>query len=75
MPAPTRVFRNSSSRKRRAGKSGSLEKMVTEYQQVRFYGSLGGASPVKRIDPKTGEVVEVLDPDNRAVLPKAKGSV
>jgi len=49
--------------------------MVTEYQQVRFYGSLGGASPVKRIDPKTGEVVEVLDPDNRAVLPKAKGSV
>jgi hypothetical protein len=25
-----------------------------------FYGTLGPASPVKRIDPKTGEVVEII---------------
>jgi hypothetical protein len=27
-----------------------------------FYGTLGPASPVKRIDPKTGEVIEILNP-------------
>jgi hypothetical protein len=25
-----------------------------------FYGTLGPASPTKRIDPKTGEVVETI---------------
>jgi hypothetical protein len=25
-----------------------------------FYGKLGPASPAKRIDPKTGEVVEII---------------
>jgi hypothetical protein len=39
---------------------------ATEFQQARdkaFYGSLGGASPVRRIDPNTGKVVAVIDPD------------
>ena len=27
----------------------------------RLYGSLGPASPVRRIDPKTGAVVEVIE--------------
>ena len=30
--------------------------------EKQFYGKLGPASPVKRIDPKTGNVVEVIDP-------------
>jgi hypothetical protein len=25
-----------------------------------FYGTLGPASPVKRIDPKTGDVIEII---------------
>ena len=27
-----------------------------------LYGSLGPASPVRRMDPKTGSVVEVIEP-------------
>ena len=26
-----------------------------------LYGSLGAASPVRRIDPKTGSVIEVIE--------------
>ena len=50
---------------------------ATEYQKARdkaFYGSLGGASPVRRIDPKTGKVIAVIDPETGAALamPHAK---
>jgi hypothetical protein len=34
-----------------------------EYRRAReklLFGSLGAASPVKRIDPRTGEVVEII---------------
>jgi hypothetical protein len=47
--------------------------MATEYQQARdkaFYGSLGGASPVRRIDPNTGKVFAVIDPQTGKPLPK-----
>src|SRR5262245_51301300 len=72
---PTDPFnRNRSLKKRRETKRKSpYDKMVIEYKRAReraFYGSLGGASPVRRIDPKTGKVVEVLDPETGAVLPK-----
>jgi hypothetical protein len=30
-----------------------------------LFGSLGGASPVRKIDPKTGDVIAVIDPKNR----------
>jgi hypothetical protein len=37
---------------------------AAEYQKAleNWFGSLGAASPVKRIDPKTGKVVAVIDP-------------
>ena len=31
-----------------------------------LFGSLGGASPVKKIDPHTGAVVEIIDPETGA---------
>ena len=37
---------------------------VGEIRQMRdrlLYGSLGAASPVRRIDPKTGCVIEVIE--------------
>ena len=40
------------------------KKLAEENQRIRdrlFYGSLGPASPVRRIDPKTGAVVEVIE--------------
>jgi hypothetical protein len=40
---------------------------ASEYKKALdkfLYGSLGGASPVRRIDPKTGDVVAVIDPKN-----------
>jgi hypothetical protein len=33
---------------------------VRKESDKHFYGTLGPASPVKRIDPKTGEVVEII---------------
>jgi len=49
------------SRPRRRGRRLS-EKAFRNQSDAHFYGTLGPASPVKRIDPKTGEVIEVLNP-------------
>jgi hypothetical protein len=35
-----------------------------------LFGSLGGASPVRKIDPKTGDVIAVIDPKNRPTSSK-----
>jgi|RhiMetdeSRZDD1v2_1073273.scaffolds.fasta_scaffold484315_4 hypothetical protein len=36
------------------------EKAMREESNTLFYGTLGPASPAKRIDPKSGEVVEII---------------
>jgi hypothetical protein len=36
------------------------EEALRKASDKQFYGKLGPASPVKRIDPKTGEVVEII---------------
>jgi hypothetical protein len=36
------------------------EKALRKQSDNQFYGKMGPASPVKRIDPKTGEVVEII---------------
>jgi hypothetical protein len=48
-------------RKRPRGRRLS-EKSFRKQSDAQFYGTLGPASPVKRIDPKTGEVIEILNP-------------
>jgi hypothetical protein len=50
-------FRRSGERKR--GRRLSEEALRNESAKY-FYGKLGPASPAKRIDPKTGEVVEII---------------
>jgi len=64
MPGPTDLFKVKRLRtRRRSVTPRSLSE--AEYLQARerlLFGSLGAASPVKRIDPKTGNVVEVIDP-------------
>jgi hypothetical protein len=73
MSKPTDLFKNTS-RKKRPRRTG-YKKMATEYQQARdkaFYGSLGGASPVRRIDPNTEKVVAVIDPKTGLALPPAE---
>jgi hypothetical protein len=71
MPAPTNLFRTRSPRTKRraAGKPRSLSE--AEYLRARerlLFGSLGPASPAKRIDPRTGAVVAVIDPVATVVL-------
>jgi len=71
MPGPTNLFKRKTRPKRREMKT-SAEQAATEYRQARdkaFYGSLGGASPVRRIDPNTGKVVAVIDPETGATVP------
>jgi len=72
MPGPTDLFKNTSLKKRRGTTRRSpYDEMVAEHKRARDkakYGSLGGASPVRRIDPKTGQVVEVLDPETGAAI-------
>jgi hypothetical protein len=48
-----------SGRPRRRGRRMS-EEALRKASDKQFYGRLGPASPVKRIDPKTGEVVEII---------------
>jgi hypothetical protein len=76
MSGPPELFKKNTSLKKRRGtrRMGyNYKKMATEYQQARdkaFYGSLGGASPVRRIDPNTGKVFAVIDPQTGKPLPK-----
>jgi hypothetical protein len=63
MPGPTDLFKTKSLRTRRRQKTEPRGVTEAEYVRAReklLFGSLGGASPVKRIDPKTGAVVEII---------------
>ena len=71
MGRTTKLFKKKTPPKRRQKKT-SAEQAATEYRQARdkaFYGSLGGASPVRRIDPNTGKVIAVIDPKTGATVP------
>jgi hypothetical protein len=63
MPGPTDLFKTRSLRTRRERKTEPAGLTEAEYLRTRekfLFGSLGPASPVKRIDPRTGEVVEII---------------
>jgi len=68
MATPTTIF-NKNRRKKRSSKKG-YDQLASEYKRARdrAFGSLGGASAVKRIDPTTGKVVAVLDPETGVPL-------
>jgi hypothetical protein len=62
MGRPTRLFANTPLKKRRL----KTNKQVTaDYWRARdrfLFGSLGAASPVRRIDPGAGKVVAIVKP-------------
>ena len=65
MGAHTKLFRRAAAGRRRDSKRVYQKQSTDEIRRIRdrlLYGSLGPASPVRRIDPKTGSVVEVIEP-------------
>jgi hypothetical protein len=64
MPTKLQQLRKEQIRRSRAGprKRGRRlsERAMRKESNTLFYGTLGPASPTKRIDPKTGEVVEII---------------
>ena len=66
---PTKIFKKTPHKQRLAIR----KKVATEYERARerfLFGSLGAASPVRRIDPRTGKVVALIDPETGATLSK-----
>jgi hypothetical protein len=47
-------------RKEQFRKSRAAPKTFRKESDALYYGTLGPASPAKRIDPKTGAVVEII---------------
>jgi hypothetical protein len=69
---PTKLFKKTPNKERRPAVKKRAADIRAEYQQARerlVFGSLGAASPVRRIDPKTGDVVAVIDPKSGAIHP------
>ena len=64
MPTKLQLLRKEQLRRSRAGprKRGRRfsDEAMRKESNALFYGTLGPASPAKRIDPKTGEVVEII---------------
>ena len=60
---PTKLFKKTPNKKRRPAvkkRAADIRAEVRKAREGLLFGSLGAASPVKRIDPKTGEVVEII---------------
>jgi hypothetical protein len=78
MGGPTTIFQNMMLRRRR--QTGHLKKRKqtsAEFQQTRdklLFGSLGAASPVRKIDPNTGAVIALIDPGTGAILSTVRTS-
>jgi hypothetical protein len=53
-------LRGTGDRPRKRGRRRLSENAFRKESDRLFYGTLGSASPAKRIDPKTGEVVEII---------------
>jgi hypothetical protein len=69
MSGPTKMFDKTPRRKEHhaANSRAYIRHSAAEYKKAlenRLFGSSGGASPVRKIDPKTGDVVAVIDPKN-----------
>jgi hypothetical protein len=60
---PTPLFAKKRTRRKQA--PGYRKKANAAFKRAReqFFGSQGAASPVRKIDPKTGEVIATIQPD------------
>jgi hypothetical protein len=63
---PTNIFNKSRRKNRKTGNYKAYkEQAAAEYKQALerlLLGSSGAASPVKKIDPTTGAIIEMLNP-------------
>jgi hypothetical protein len=74
---PTRLFKKTPNKERRPALKKKRAEIRAEYQRARenlLFGSLGAASLVRQIDPVTGDVIALIDPETRAVLPPVSAS-
>jgi hypothetical protein len=67
MTRPTNIFNKTRRRTKSpvANKRTYKRQAAAEYERARerlLFGSLGAASPVRKIDPATGAVIEILNP-------------
>jgi len=63
---PTLLYAKKRTRKTRAKqKSGYRAEAKAAFKRAyeQLFGSQGGASPVRKIDPATGEVIAIIKPD------------
>ena len=62
MPNKLQLLRKEQLRGNRPRKRGRglSDEAMRKQADKQFYGTLGPASPVKRIDPITGEVIEII---------------
>jgi hypothetical protein len=74
MARPTNIFSRTRRRKEHPIANRAYKRQAAaEYEKAvekLLVGSTGGASPVRKIDPKTGDVVAVIDPNNRPTSSK-----
>lgn len=59
-------YRAQQMRRSKRGRPAYTARVEAERKQSKdqFYGTLGPASPVRRINPLTGEVTEIIDAKN-----------
>jgi hypothetical protein len=67
--SPSAAIFKKKRRKVKRATSFYTKEAIAERRQAtdkHLFGSLGGASPVKKIDPRSGAVVEIIDPETGA---------
>jgi hypothetical protein len=76
MPTKLQLLRKEQNRRSRGRPRGRRlsEEALRMESEKQFYGKLGAASPTKRIDPKTGEVVEIISTSENPRIASIKQS-
>jgi len=59
---PTHLFASKRTRRKQAPGYRKKANPAVKRAREQFFGSHGAASPVRKIDPVTGEVIEVIKP-------------
>lgn len=58
---PTRLFAKKRTRRKQTPGYRKKASAALKLARERYFGSQGAASPVRKIDPATGEVIEVIN--------------
>jgi hypothetical protein len=76
---PTKLFQKTPRKTRLSMRKKAARQRQTKAEHQRWrdrllFGTLGAASPVRQIDPVTGDVLALIDPETRAILPPVEAS-